>query len=205
MTGLMRPSASSGHARLQLGGDARLELDRTRTQRRARHRQRRRRISPRLISAFAPPSSAISTIRPPSERGEFARQVRRADHVEDHVDAAVVRQRLDDLDEILGLVVDRTLGAERLACPAFVRRAGRREHAETERMRDLDGRHADPARAALHQQRFCSPPSPAPSSARSNTLLHTVKNVSGNDAASMSVRPPGTGRHCGSGATAYSA
>ena len=49
------------------------------------------------------------------------------------------------------------------------------------------------------------PPSPAPSAARWNTLLQTVKNVSGSDAASMSDSPAGTGRHCASGAAAYSA
>ena len=38
-----------------------------------------------------------------------------------------------------------------------------------------------------------SPPSPWPSRARSNTLLQTVKNVSGSDAASISVSPAGTG------------
>ena len=40
---------------------------------------------------------------------------------------------------------------------------------------------------------------------RSNTLLQTVKKVSGNAAASSSDRPWGTGRHCATGATHSSA
>ncbi len=37
--------------------------------------------------------------------------------------------------------------------------------------------------------------SPGWSLTRSNTLLHTVKKVSGSEAASTSLRPLGTGRH----------
>src|ERR1043165_4158484 len=40
---------------------------------------------------------------------------------------------------------------------------------------------------------------------RSNTLLQTVKNVSGSDAASTNESPRGTGRHCTAGAVQYSA
>lgn len=40
---------------------------------------------------------------------------------------------------------------------------------------------------------------------RSNTLLQTVKNVSGKEAASASDKPWGTGRHCATGATHSSA
>ena len=47
--------------------------------------------------------------------------------------------------------------------------------------------------------------SPACSRPRSNTLIHTVKKVSGRDAASMSESPAGTGRHCSTGATHQSA
>jgi hypothetical protein len=47
--------------------------------------------------------------------------------------------------------------------------------------------------------------SPAASRPRSKTLLHTVKKVSGSDAASIGVIPLGTGRHCGAGAVQYSA
>src|SRR2546422_7360968 len=41
--------------------------------------------------------------------------------------------------------------------------------------------------------------------ARSKTLLHTVKKVSGKDAASTGDMPFGIGRHCGAGAVQYSA
>ena len=47
--------------------------------------------------------------------------------------------------------------------------------------------------------------SPGARRARSNTLLQTVKNVSGSDAASTGERPLGMGRHCGTGAVQYSA
>src|SRR5436190_9804804 len=47
--------------------------------------------------------------------------------------------------------------------------------------------------------------SPAARRPRSNTLVHTVKNVSGMAAAATRSRPRGTGRHCGAGATQYSA
>jgi len=43
--------------------------------------------------------------------------------------------------------------------------------------------------------------SPACKRPRSNTLLHTVKKVSGKEAASMSLKPWGTGRHWATGAT----
>ncbi|MNV81913.1 hypothetical protein D3C71_1756100 [compost metagenome] len=47
--------------------------------------------------------------------------------------------------------------------------------------------------------------SPGCSAPRWNTLLQTVKKVSGSEAASTSDRPRGTGRHCATGATQYSA
>src|SRR3977135_1485352 len=47
--------------------------------------------------------------------------------------------------------------------------------------------------------------SPRLRAARSNTLLHTVKKVSGKDAASTGVMPFGIGRHCGAGAGGESA
>jgi hypothetical protein len=40
---------------------------------------------------------------------------------------------------------------------------------------------------------------------RSNTLVHTVKNVSGIAAAVAQSSPSGTGRHWAAGATQYSA
>ncbi len=43
--------------------------------------------------------------------------------------------------------------------------------------------------------------SPGRSLPRSNTLCHTVKKVSGSAAASTMLKPLGTGRHCGAGAT----
>jgi hypothetical protein len=59
----------------------------------------------------------------------------------------------------------------------------------------LDRRHANAAAAALHQQGFAGLQSP-----RSNTLLQTVKKVSGKAAACTSLKPAGTGRHWSTGA-----
>ena len=47
--------------------------------------------------------------------------------------------------------------------------------------------------------------SPACRPPRWKTLDHTVKKVSGRPAASTSLHPAGTGRHCATGATQYSA
>ncbi len=47
--------------------------------------------------------------------------------------------------------------------------------------------------------------SPLRSRPRSKTFIHTVKNVSGIPAAATRSTPPGSGRHCTSGATQYSA
>ncbi|MNN55611.1 hypothetical protein D3C81_1704970 [compost metagenome] len=49
------------------------------------------------------------------------------------------------------------------------------------------------------------PRGPLPSRPRSNTLLQTVKKVSGSAAASISDKPAGTGRHCATGAVHSSA
>src|SRR3569832_1307639 len=47
--------------------------------------------------------------------------------------------------------------------------------------------------------------SPSLNCPRSNTMLHTVKYVSGKDAPSMALSPLGSGRHCAKGAAQYSA
>src|SRR3569832_1185102 len=47
--------------------------------------------------------------------------------------------------------------------------------------------------------------SPSLNCPRANTLLHTVKYVSGKDAPSMALSPLGSGRHCAKGAAQYSA
>ena len=55
-------------------------------------------------------------------------------------------------DEILGLVVDRDVGAELAAGVAFLRRAGRHDHAGAEILGELDRGGADARRAAMHEQ-----------------------------------------------------
>ena len=52
---------------------------------------------------------------------------------------------------------------------------------------------------------WTSSASPDRSRPRSNTFVQTVKKVSGIAAALTSSRPLGVGRHCGNGATQYSA
>ncbi len=47
--------------------------------------------------------------------------------------------------------------------------------------------------------------SPRASRPRSNTLVQTVKKVSGMPAASITLTDRGIGRHCGAGAAQYSA
>ena len=86
------------------------------------------------------------------ERGDVAWRVVAAHHVEDHVDALGVGRLADDLGEVLGLVVDRPLRAERHAGGAFLGRPGGREHARAEGLGHLDRRGADAAGTAMDQE-----------------------------------------------------
>ncbi len=109
----------------------------------------------RLISAF----SAVhdGNLKQPALDGkqiQVAGEVGRADHVEDHVDAATARQRQRGRHEILFLVVDRTLGAQPLARIALLVGACRREHARAKRARHLNRRGPDSAGASVHEERF---------------------------------------------------
>ena len=63
--------------------------------------------------------------------------------------------------KVLGLVVDRPLGAEALARQALFGGAGRRKHARAECARHLNRRRADAARAAVNEKRLARPQPPA--------------------------------------------
>jgi hypothetical protein len=86
--------------------------------------------------------SEITTRRPSSAGG---------DHVENHVHAPAVGLAPHHLDEILALVIDPARGAEPLADARLVRGSGRCEDARAECGRELDGRGADAAGAAVDQ------------------------------------------------------
>jgi hypothetical protein len=131
---------------------------------------------------------------------EIAVDVVAADHVEDQVDALAAGLSLDHFDEVLGLIIDRNGRAQLSAFRAFIGGPGGCENARAEAAGELDGGGADAARSAMHQK-----VSPACRRPRSNTLVQTVKKVSGRAAASIIASLPGIGRHCGAGATQYSA
>ena len=128
------------------------------------------------IVAVSPPMKPI-THQPAfdRQRREIARDVVAADDVENQVDAAAAGQLLDDVDEILGAVVDRALGAELFAGAAFLVRAGGREHPRAARRRQA----GSPSCRCRSSRRGRAPISPACSRPRSNTFVQTVKNVSG--------------------------
>ena len=77
-----------------------------------------------------------------------------ADHVENDVRAGATGRSLGLGDEILGLVVDRAVGAELQAGVAFLLRAGGDDHLRAERLGELNGGGADAGRAAMDQQRL---------------------------------------------------
>src|SRR5690606_7169345 len=85
------------------------------------------------------------------EAAHVARHVIAAHHVEHEIHAVAAGLLLDDLDEILGPVVDRALGAELDASLAFGGRAGGGVDRGAERLRKLDCGRADAARAAVDQ------------------------------------------------------
>ena len=117
------------------------------------------------------------------ERRDFqiAFDIVAAHHVENDVGAVTCRSApAHGLDEILLVVVDGAVGAERHAGLAFSALPTVDDHAGAEAPGDLDCGGADAARAAMDQQPVRLP-SAAP---RSNTLFQTVKTVSGSAAAS---------------------
>src|SRR6516225_3306552 len=83
---------------------------------------------------------------------ELGRNVVAADHVEDRIDAAAIRELLADLHKVLGTVIDCDIGAVIDACPAFLVGAGGRQYLSPEGLGELDRGDADAARAALQQQ-----------------------------------------------------
>ena len=85
---------------------------------------------------------------------DVARQVRPADHVQDQVRPAFGAQ---DVDEILGPVVDRPLCAQRQAGRAFVIRPGGGKDPRPQGDGNLDGRRADAGRTAMHQKPLARP------------------------------------------------
>ena len=80
----------------------------------------------RSISTFAPGRMGDLHDAPfLGRRGVVPVDVVAADDVEDDIDAGAAGRGLYPLDEILGPVVDREVGAELLAGPAFRRRCRR--------------------------------------------------------------------------------
>src|SRR5436190_2298682 len=88
------------------------------------------------------------------ERIEVAGEVLRADHVEDHVDAAAAGQLAHDGNKVGLAIVDRALGTKLLARGALGRRSGGREHARSPRPCQLNGGGPDAARSSVHQERL---------------------------------------------------
>src|SRR5205823_8338558 len=76
-----------------------------------------------------------------------------ADRVAYDVDAATA-QRLEPLAQILGLVVDRLVGAVLAARAQLFGRGSGGDHTRTQRLGDLDRRHADAACRAEHEHRL---------------------------------------------------
>ena len=89
------------------------------------------------------------------ERAHVLREVRAAQVVEDDVDAALIGVALHGVGEILFLVVDDDVGAERFDALDLARRR-RDEHARArrERLHDLHRRRRDAAAAAVQQHRL---------------------------------------------------
>ncbi len=87
------------------------------------------------------------------QRADVLVDVVTADNVEDDVDAFARCFALDRLGEILRFVVDGDVGAERGgAGRAFLVRSDGREYGCAERLRELDGGHADAAGAAVDEE-----------------------------------------------------
>ena len=85
---------------------------------------------PMSSSALRPPITPITASRPPiaSDR-TFWREIRAAQVIENHVDAAFVRVAQHGLGEVLVLVVDDDVGAERRDALDFARRCRHEQRA----------------------------------------------------------------------------
>ena len=105
--------------------------------------------------------------------------------VEDQIDAAPAGVREHGRHEVGRTVIDGVLRAKRHARRALLVRPRRRQHPRPARGRQLDRRWCR-CRSCRRER---APSRPDCSAPRSNTLVHTVKNVSGIAAASTSVQP----------------
>lgn len=76
------------------------------------------------------------------------------DHIQNDVGPMAIGRLADNLDKILAAVVDRPLGTQFLACPAFFLVAGSHEYPRAKRAGDLNRRGANAGRAAMNQQYF---------------------------------------------------
>ncbi len=88
------------------------------------------------------------------EAAQVLRDVVAAHHVEHQLDAALAGDRRDLGHEVAGPVVDRVIRADSPAERRLVVAADRRDHLRAERLRVLDRRVADAARAAVDQDRL---------------------------------------------------
>ena len=77
-----------------------------------------------------------------------------ADRIEHHIDATTIGNALHEIAKRLLARQDAVIGAARLRhCELFLARC-HRDHVRAEHLADLDGREADAAAGALHQQRL---------------------------------------------------
>src|SRR6516165_967708 len=130
---------------------------------------------------------------------ELARDVVAANHVEDRIDATAVAEFFADAHEILRAVVDRNIGAVVAARPALLVRPRGGQHLGAERLASWIAVTPMPLDPPCTRNT-----SPGWRCMRSNTLVHTVQNVSGRPPASTRLTPAGTGRHWTAGTAAYS-
>src|SRR5215469_14268421 len=79
------------------------------------------------------------------EQFELRRDVVAADHVEDRVDATAIGEFSADLQEILGAIVDRDVGAVIEAGTAFLVAARGRQYFGAKRLGELDRGHTNSA------------------------------------------------------------
>jgi hypothetical protein len=133
-------------------GERHLALGWTRAQRRARHGQPTHHDVP-PVDLHAPAAQERDHHEPAFKRQAFQvlLDVVAADHVEDDVDAALAGDPRNLRDEIVRVVVDRMIGAERPAKRGLVVAPCRGEHRGAELLGKLNGAKADAARAAVDQ------------------------------------------------------
>src|SRR5262245_47182740 len=132
-----------------------LLFDRSRPQRRSRDHeplaQDRHHVNLRLHAALPSDDHETAVHR---QRVDVSTDVVTGDHIEHDVDATAVGQVFDAGDEIRFAIVDRPLRAKRFARRALLRAPGCSEYAGAQSTRQLDGRGADPARAAMNEDRL---------------------------------------------------